>query len=149
MASREGSTLISHLIAQHLFVLHLRLGLVLNNYPSENDFALIAVVNRPSGYSSQSRWDELSKDPVDDLGFSGIELGQLLQRLVQIDDFACLLRRDDCGVLQFHLESAAPAPFGFLTPGVINEDLAHRSRGYGEKCARFCQLIRVWSARRK
>src|SRR5262245_30085410 len=61
MASHEGSTLISHLIAQHLFVLHLRLGLVLNNCPSENDFALIAVVNRPSGYSSQSRWDELSK----------------------------------------------------------------------------------------
>jgi hypothetical protein len=43
-------------------VLHLRLRLVLNNCPSENDSALIALVNRPSGYSSQSRWDELSKN---------------------------------------------------------------------------------------
>src|SRR2546425_11892113 len=43
-ASREGSTLISHLIAQYLLVLHLRL--VLNNFPSENDSALIAGVNR-------------------------------------------------------------------------------------------------------
>jgi hypothetical protein len=34
-ASREGSTLISQLIAQHLFALHLRL--VLNNCPSRNE----------------------------------------------------------------------------------------------------------------
>ena len=37
MASHEGSKLISQLIAQHLLVLHLRLRLVLNNCPSENE----------------------------------------------------------------------------------------------------------------
>src|SRR5581483_6509037 len=29
---------------------------------SENDSTLIACVNRPSGYSSESRWDELSQN---------------------------------------------------------------------------------------
>jgi hypothetical protein len=73
------------------------------------------------------------KPQLDNLTFTGIELGQLLQRLVNAHHFGAALIGNNQGIVQRH-DSGSAAPLRITTIAcVINQDSPHHLRRNAEK----------------